>query len=148
MSIRTLNFEEFISYLGEISDDQRNILQNKRLTDDTPVFQDISLYEAYDLISMVRRLSDIDQFVQYIQDNEFDSPEDIILEFPGAFENERNNYEIRRKEEEMTTAVTDAIYKCERCDRPVISRTIQTRSGDEGATVYISCQVCNITRRV
>lgn len=146
--MNTLDFNQFVSFIPNLTDDQVDILRVKTLTDGTPMFSNISLIEAYDIVEMVNRLSNATDLVQYIEDNQFDSPEDIILEFPQVFKEERNNYEIRRREEEMTTAVTESIYQCNVCQRPVVSRTKQTRGGDEGAAVFLVCERCNITRTI
>lgn len=142
----------FLSRLREIfydlTEDDVRVISEKQFTDGTYVFRTLTTVQSYDILSTLKYNEEIskDDFISYIDEGSFDTPADVIFNMP-LFSREQDMYRIKRREEEFKENLEESLYKCNRCNRPATSTTRQTRSGDEGVTVFVTCDFCNITTR-
>lgn len=134
--------------LGTLTEEERAVITNKQFTDGTYVFKTLTNVQAYDIISTLNFNEQIskEDFIRYVADGTFDTAADVIFNM-SLFGKEQEMYRTKRKEEEFKETVSESLYKCNRCNRPARSTTRQTRSSDEGVTVFVTCDACNITRR-
>lgn len=114
------------------------------------VYPDSITYDLVECIKKTRELDptfDYDRFVEYINEGRFYQIEDLVFNLP-IFTPEARHYQIKRESEDVKEEITESIYHCNKCKRPVASQTRQTRASDEGVSVFVHCAHCNISRQV
>jgi DNA-directed RNA polymerase subunit M/transcription elongation factor TFIIS len=80
------------------------------------------------------------------------NPSEVAFMSPSQMHPEKWQYWIKKKEykewRENSIAYSD-VYQCGKCkERKCKVTQLQTRSADEGATIYISCMVCHHTFKI
>lgn len=80
------------------------------------------------------------------------NPKEVAFMAPAQMHPEKWQYWIKKKEykewRENSIAYSDT-YQCGKCkERKCKITQLQTRSADEGATIYVSCMVCHHTFKI
>jgi DNA-directed RNA polymerase subunit M/transcription elongation factor TFIIS len=80
------------------------------------------------------------------------NPSEVAFMSPSQMHPQKWQYWIKKKEymewRENNIAYSDA-YQCGKCkERKCKVTQLQTRSADEGATIYVSCMVCHHTFKI
>ena len=108
---------------------------------------------VYDLVECLKKTQELypdfnyDAFTEYINNGSFYQIDDVIFNLP-IFTPEARHYQIKRESEDVKEEITESLYHCHKCKRPVVSQTRQTRASDEGVSVFVHCAHCNISRQV
>lgn len=108
---------------------------NKQLTLDSKCFKEKYSFELYSIMSHLKENMEVDDIRDfYLQDKEhFDRK---------TFEKERVSDEKKLRLITHVSEPVSGIHKCKcGCDK-VYSYELQTRSGDEGMTVFLQCYSC------
>ena len=143
-----------IRELFDRNPDEDDILNQIKYTDGTDIFSGrLTESVQYDIVECMRITKeqypefDYERLLLWFQDNAFTTPADLIYNLP-IFSSEAEHYRMKRHGEDLKEEITESLYHCHRCQRPVASQTRQTRASDEGVTVFVHCAHCNISRTV
>lgn len=144
-----------LQLIKEIFNEDSNDPIDARFTNGEEIFAERYYTEpvSEDLLLCIEKTIEEDpsftyqRFVEYIEKGRFSQVDDLIFNLP-IFRAEAKNYRIKRESEDIKEEITESLYHCNKCKRPVASQTRQTRSSDEGVSVFIHCAHCNITKQI
>ena len=132
----------------------RDVLNDATYDDGTAIFTDhYSSYLEHDLLGCIEeaiyKFEDFtyDKFVSIVNTGKLSTFNDLIFNLP-IFSNEAEQYRLKRSGEDLKEDISESLYHCSKCKRPVAAQTRQTRAADEGVSVFVHCGHCNISRQV
>lgn len=145
-----------LALIQEVFDEPEDISRIENATYDngikifSGVYPESIVYDLTECLKKTRELYpdfDYEAFVEYITNGKFYQSDDLIFNLP-IFTPEARHYQIKRESEDVKEEITESLYHCNKCKRPVVSQTRQTRASDEGVSVFVHCAHCNISRQV
>lgn len=142
-----MEFSVSLDYLRKIFPEiiEEDVKLAKTINGISFIFGNTTSFFMEDVIySLISSNYSIEDFKKYSISTKFYNTNDFIFQLP-IFKNEQENYDMKMKQENAKNEIAESMYNCRKCKRPAISEQRQTRSSDEGVTVFVHCESCNIT---
>lgn len=145
-----MNVQETLEYMQKLYPEitEEDIMMAKTLNGSLSILANAPKTFILELIFTLRQSNfSLDDFRKYCKETTFYVPSDIIFSLP-VFEEQKKEFELKVENEAAIVQVEDSLYRCRKCSKPAFSTQKQTRSSDEGVSVFVHCQYCNITYQV
>lgn len=127
---------------------QEDIMIAKTLNGSLSILMNAPKTFLLELIFTLRQSNfSLDDFRRYCEETTFYVANDIIFSLP-VFDEQKREFELKVENEAAIIQVEDSLYNCRKCSKPAFSTQKQTASSDEGVSVFVHCQSCNITYQV
>lgn len=145
-----MNVQETLEYMQMLYPEitEEDIMIAKTLNGSLSILMNAPKTFILELIFTLRLSNfSLDDFRRYCEETTFYVASDIIFSLP-VFDEQKKEFELKVENEAAIIQVEDSLYNCRKCSKPAFSTQKQTASSDEGVSVFVHCQSCNITYQV
>lgn len=145
-----MNVQETLEYMQTLYPEitEEDIMIAKTLNGSLSILMNAPKTFILELLYTLRQSNfSLDDFRKYCEETTFYVASDIIFSLP-VFDEQKKEFELKVENEAAIIQVEDSLYNCRKCSKPAFSTQKQTASSDEGVSVFVHCQSCNITYQV